>query len=301
MSTSGESPGAEERLSPAAGEGDSVQASGPSEGGLLARTAFSVALRTRLHRFRWPLSAVALVGIGCGAIATYFLSTSGGGEAVQIQAEDHAVLLREKIEEVKEGKKDELVIADFPVTLADLEPLRGMAGVRRVILDHEDVAEDVLEIIARLPDVQQIRIRSTQITDRALGHLEEAKNLLSLNLPNGKITSAGIQSLLDGPRLRHLRIGGIEDVDPSELLAQLTSLRALHLIGVPVTDEGLKLLAAMPQLESLYLDDSKVTDAGWDWLFANHPELHVHIDQGHHDRDPQRHSHGAADAKQDGF
>jgi|GEM_PF-527258 len=301
MSTSGESPGAEERPSPTAGEGDSVRASGPSEGALPAREDSPVPLKTRLHRFRWPLAAVALVGIGCGGIATYFLSTGGGEAAVQIQAEDHAAVLRLKIEEVKEGKTDDLVIADFPVTAADLEPLRGVAGVRRVILDHEDVTEDVLEIIARLPDVRQIRIRSTQITDRALGHLVDAKNLLSLNLPNGRITSAGIRSLMDGPRLRHLRIGGIEDVDPSELFARLTSLRALHLIGVPVTDEGLKLLAAMPQLESLYLDDSKVTDAGWDWLFANHPELHVHIDQGHHDRDPQRHSHGAADAKQDGF
>jgi len=32
-----------------------------------------------------------------------------------------------------------------------------------------------------------------------------------------------------------------------------------------------------------------VTDEGWDWLFQNKSHLHVHIDQKHHDRDPQKH------------
>jgi hypothetical protein len=74
-------------------------------------------------------------------------------------------------------------------------------------------------------------------------------------------------------------------------IATLPSLRVIHLIGVPVTDEGLKTLAEMPYLESLYLDDCAVTEAGWDWLFREHPHLHVHVNQAHHDRDPKRHEH----------
>ena len=74
-------------------------------------------------------------------------------------------------------------------------------------------------------------------------------------------------------------------------LTQIRSLRGIHLIGVPITDEGLKKIAAMPYLESLYLDDSAVTEAGWAWLFREHPHLHVHIDQYHHDRDPKAHDH----------
>ena len=51
------------------------------------------------------------------------------------------------------------------------------------------------------------------------------------------------------------------------MIAELSSLRSLHLIGIPITDEGLKILARMPRLQSLYLDDSMVTEDGWEWLF----------------------------------
>jgi hypothetical protein len=53
----------------------------------------------------------------------------------------------------------------------------------------------------------------------------------------------------------------------------------------------LKTLAAMKQLESLYLDDCAVTEAGWNWLFREHPDLHIHVDQNHLDRDPSAHKH----------
>jgi hypothetical protein len=47
----------------------------------------------------------------------------------------------------------------------------------------------------------------------------------------------------------------------------------------------------MPNLQSLYLDDSLVTETGWEWLFEEVPNLHVHVNQQHHDRDPQAHQH----------
>jgi len=50
-------------------------------------------------------------------------------------------------------------------------------------------------------------------------------------------------------------------------------------------------LAKMEQLESLYLDGADLSDAAVDELFRARPQLHVHFDQEHHDRDPSRHSH----------
>jgi hypothetical protein len=69
-------------------------------------------------------------------------------------------------------------------------------------------------------------------------------------------------------------------------------LRAVHLIEIPITDEGLQQIADLPHLESLYLDGAAVTATGWNWLFTNHPDLHIHLDQQHHDIDPNWHPHG---------
>jgi hypothetical protein len=42
-------------------------------------------------------------------------------------------------------------------------------------------------------------------------------------------------------------------------------------------------------LWNLYLDGAGVSDGAWERYFALHPEVHVHVDQAHHDRDPNRH------------
>ena len=76
-----------------------------------------------------------------------------------------------------------------------------------------------------------------------------------------------------------------------EHVAAMTNLRFLHLIGVPVTDRGLASLGRASQLESLYLDDTQVTDDGIEPLLKALPELHLHINQQHSDRDPNRDSH----------
>jgi hypothetical protein len=111
-----------------------------------------------------------------------------------------------------------------------------------------------------------------------------------LNLPICKVTPKAIEELGDMAALRQLRLG-IKSGDNrhGRAVATLSRLRSVHLIGVSVTDEGLRPLSQMPQLESLYLDDTAVTDTGWTWLFKENPQLHVHVNQKHHDRDPQKH------------
>ena len=75
------------------------------------------------------------------------------------------------------------------------------------------------------------------------------------------------------------------------MLRELPSLKRLHLIDVPITDAGLAPLAGILQLESLYIDGGDVSDAALDELFRQRPDLHVHLNQQHHDRDPHQHPH----------
>jgi hypothetical protein len=44
----------------------------------------------------------------------------------------------------------------------------------------------------------------------------------------------------------------------------------------------------LPGLQTLYLDGAGVSDEAWSRYFQRHPDVHVHVDQAHHDRDPGR-------------
>jgi Leucine-rich repeat (LRR) protein len=183
-------------------------------------------------------------------------------------------------------------IEDQPLSDADLEALRGLEGVRTLILDGGAISDAGLEVIATLPDLQHLRVRHSQITDAGVAALSACERLRVLNLPQANLTPDGVLTLRQVDSLRQLRLGGDGKVDLSRSVAQLHQLRAVHLINVPVSDEGLRALASLPRLESLYLDQPKVSEAGWDWLFHHHPHLHVHLNQTHHDRDPNWHAHG---------
>ena len=74
-------------------------------------------------------------------------------------------------------------------------------------------------------------------------------------------------------------------------IAEMKSIRFLHLIGVRVTDQGLTHLESMKQLESFYIDDAMVTDEGIAHLLKAIPRLHLHINQQHSDRDPSKGTH----------
>jgi hypothetical protein len=43
----------------------------------------------------------------------------------------------------------------------------------------------------------------------------------------------------------------------------------------------------MPGLWSLYLDGAGVSEGAWGGYFEQRPDVHVHVDQVHHDRDPR--------------
>jgi hypothetical protein len=45
----------------------------------------------------------------------------------------------------------------------------------------------------------------------------------------------------------------------------------------------------MSELSSLYIDECPLPDTAWTQLFAARPNLHVHVDQAHHDLDPNAH------------
>ena len=191
-----------------------------------------------------------------------------------------------------EGDDSKLHVEGFPVDNSMISRIGELKSLETLIIDEGMVTDDTVDLIAQLPKLRQLRLRLSPIGDVGMQQLSNCGELWFLNLPHAECTAEGVASLKSLKKLRQIRLGS-ENLDNqvTNALTQIRSLRGIHLIGVPITDEGLKKIAAMPYLESLYLDDSAVTEAGWAWLFREHPHLHVHIDQYHHDRDPAAHDH----------
>lgn len=180
--------------------------------------------------------------------------------------------------------------ADHPLSDAEWESLRGLGGLRELIL-RAGVADDSrADLLAELPAIERLVLRESPLTDTGFRRLAACTKLRDLNIPQAACTAVGIRALSVLEHLRSLRIGGraLAGADVCAAVAELPALRTLHVIDVLIGDEGLRVLARLPGLWSLYLDGAGVSDDAWEGYFQACPKVHVHVDQAHHDRDPNR-------------
>ncbi len=202
--------------------------------------------------------------------------------------------LSEQITAIRSGSTDLVLIESMPLNDQDLASIRDVPGLRILQLDHADnsLTNAGMTEIAKLTQLEHLRIRGSSIGDDGLTALSTMSNLRILNLPQGKFTDAGLSQLKTLPKLQMLRIGSPHVTEQGiAALKDFPALRLVHLIDIPITDRGLADLQSIPKLESLYLDGANVSDAAVDGLFQKRPDLHVHFDQDHHDRDPHKHEH----------
>jgi hypothetical protein len=177
------------------------------------------------------------------------------------------------------------------VTDQDLLLLTDNRQITSILIENSDITDKGLSPLSSMPNLIQLRIRSP-LTDLAITSIINMKSLQFLNLPQADFTDEGIQSLSDHPNIQLLRIGGRRLSNKSlEFIATMSSLSFLHLINVPIDDQGLAAFYDTQNLQSLYLDDTDVTDAGLVKLLERLPNLHLHINQNHIDRDPNKHTH----------
>jgi hypothetical protein len=228
-----------------------------------------------------PLALVGtLVSVGCGSPGAAGPVSAAGGPAT----------FADQVAAVRRGDASRLVI-DRPPTDAEWESLRGLAGLREIVLAAGGVDDSRAGMLATLPDIERLVLRDSPLTDKGFRTLAGCLSLRDLNVPQAACTAAGIRALAALPRLQSLRLGGpyLAGAEVCEAVVAIEPLKSLHLIDVPIGDDGIRVLAGRPDLRNLYLDGAGVSDDGWAGYFRACPEVHVHVDQAHHDRDPRRH------------
>ncbi len=102
------------------------------------------------------------------------------------------------------------------------------------------IGDDQVATVKGLGNIlYSLNLRGTEITDKGLEHLKDAKSLTRLHLERTKITDAGLANL-----------------------AGLENLEYLNLYGTEVTDAGVQSLAGLKNLKRLYVWQTKVTEEG---------------------------------------
>ena len=202
--------------------------------------------------------------------------------------------LAEQIAAVERGETTRILVEREVLDDDDLLALSNLSSLTDLLLDN-DQGEFHIEGIAKLQsltELQHLRIRGRGIDDKCLGEIAKIKRLRILNVPHGSFSDEGLAVLSESPNLELFRFGSQRVTDEGlKTIRRWPAIRMLHLIDVPITDAGLAELAKIERLQSLYIDGGQITDAGWDALFRERPRLHVHVNQEHLDRDPNKHPH----------
>jgi hypothetical protein len=236
--------------------------------------------------FALAATLASLFGCGPSGSKTIIEPTAGQDALLDVGVQIAAVSVGEA----------QTIVAAAPLKDAEWESLRGLPGLRELVLERGRADDGRVEILATLTGLERLVLRESPLTDEGFQRIVDCRAIRDLNVPQAACTAAGVRALAACPRLRSLRLGGpqLAGVEVCEAIASLPQLRSLHLIDVPIGDDGLAVLQRLPGLWNLYLDGPGVSDEAWERYFQACPRVHVHIDQMHHDRDPRAHHHEQA-------
>jgi hypothetical protein len=114
-------------------------------------------------------------------------------------------------------------------------------------LGETEIGDDeVIAVVARLPNVEQLILSETDVTDRSLGAVAQLKHLSTLRLQNTRITDAGLARLRGLP-LTDLDVGLTLVTDKSApLLAEMQIASELKLPGEWPQESIARLQARLP-------------------------------------------------------
>ena len=240
----------------------------------------------------WPAGlviALAACVVGCQRGTGEAETAPAASPSTIAQAFVPEVSLAEQVAQVRAGKSVEVRLERTAISSTDLAQLAQLTELRTLILDAGRVRDEDVHLLAGLSGLEHLRLRESPLSDVGLAELSRCglASLVILNVPQATPTAAGLKELRRLPRVRQLRIAGkqIDDAAVKEL-AEWPELTSIHLIGPSLSDRSLETIASMTELASFYLDDCPLSDAAWERLFRARPTLHVHIDQFHHDHDP---------------
>jgi hypothetical protein len=138
-------------------------------------------------------------------------------------------------------------------------------------------SDNALQYVAKFPELEELILANSDISDAGLKQLESLSKLRSLDLVGTRITDSGLICLSRMNDLELLSLAFCRLSDGAfEHIVTHRSLKSLNLNYTDVSDAGTELLYGMPNLEDVLIGDTNVTEAGANALQQSLPKTRVY-------------------------
>ncbi len=139
--------------------------------------------------------------------------------------------------------------------------LPPLPNLRQLHLRETWITDAALPKIGTFGTLEELDLGNNRFSDGALGHLKDLRRLEDLDLDSSPITDEGLATIANLASLEELslRSTAVKSLAGIERLAKLHSI---DLASATVTDEALGRLVPLKRLEDLNLSDTKTTDRG---------------------------------------
>jgi hypothetical protein len=132
-----------------------------------------------------------------------------------------------------------------------------------IYVSHAPLCDAQMDAFPAWTEVRCLTLEDIRITDAALRHLRDAKNLRELVINDCRITDAGLENLHELREMESLNLSGTLITDNGlRQLDRMSRLKGLGLCNTRVTDAGLTILDRLPALEDLELSGTHIKGPG---------------------------------------
>ena len=148
------------------------------------------------------------------------------------------------------------------VTHSNLKYILSLKQLQSLVLIGTAVDDRDLEsVVASLPNLKELDIGYTMVTDRSLRTIAKLQRLSRLHLRKCQVSAAGLTYLARLRSLSFIDLSQSAIADDAIAAISIPSLTTLNLAKTNVSDKGLRSLLLMPSLKRLDLSKTTVSDA----------------------------------------
>ena len=165
--------------------------------------------------------------------------------------------------QVREGHVTGVSMKSTSITDRELVVFTKLPQLEELSLRNTEISELGVAHLSAVVSLRKLDLGYTLLSDSALGQLKALMNLETLSVPNTQVEGPGLAALAGLTKLRELNIASTPLKNEGlQHIAKLTGLERLGLQYTDVTDRGMPALATLKNLKRLNLAGDDIRDAG---------------------------------------
>ena len=232
--------------------------------------------------------AQGVVAIPEGHVASLQLNRHGASDTSWVDALEPTALVRLIASQTELGDKEfaklnrlsglrHLDVGFNKLTKDIAEALAGFGNLQYLWISYmPEIDDELMPAVAALPQLEEVGIWSTSVSDKGLAALAESRSLRAIYAGRTPITDKGVKALMKLPTLRAVDLSSEPERfrqenekypeltdDIVDALCSRPELESLSLKAAQISDEGLARLAdSLKHLRSLVLDHTPISRKG---------------------------------------